>query len=170
MYNVKRRNQDEINHTTQDVQLTACIGNAVQPHPRLGEHRLCRRQRRHRKRSENRYHLCRAQLRPELRHSLCQARRQHYHQGTQRRRGIYQVHRSDRQGHAGSRRLFRDLFQQNLSAPGCHPRHGRSVGQGQPRRRQALHRRQSQYGQQQAGADPRRDRKLHAQQRADRRR
>lgn len=39
-----------------------------------------------------------------------------------------------------------------------------------PRRRQALHRRQSQYGQQQAGADPRRDRKLHAQQRADRRR
>ena len=29
---------------------------------------------------------------------------------------------------------------------------------------------QSQYGQQQAGADPRRDRKLHAQQRADRRR
>ena len=56
------------------------------------------------------------------------------------------------------------------TSPGCHPRHGRPVGQGQPRRRQALHRRQSQYGQQQAGADPRRDRKLHAQQRADRRR
>ena len=36
--------------------------------------------------------------------------------------------------------------------------------------RQALHRRQSQYGQQQAGADPRRDRKLHAQQRAARHR
>ena len=50
LYNTqcKRRNQDEINHPTQDIQLTAFIGNADRPPPRLGEHRLCRRQRHHR--------------------------------------------------------------------------------------------------------------------------